>query len=184
MSKFSLIYIGSFLILISIFSFLNIIYSYYFNIFVNVDTYTYSFFISLVLGLCAIFYKKLKYKKIFIYEKIITVLFGYFFFPLIISIPFYLSIYDISFLNCYFEAISGFTSTGFTVFDNLKHIDQSLILWRSTSQWIGGLYFLFSLLLLIDIFDENLKKSVTNYISFDSSEISKQSIKKIIENKK
>ncbi len=177
MSKFSLIYIGSFLILISIFSFLNIIYSYYFNIFVNVDTYTYSFFISLVLGLCAIFYKKLKYKKIFIYEKIITVLFGYFFFPLIISIPFYLSIYDISFLNCYFEAISGFTSTGFTVFDNLKHIDQSLIIWRSTSQWIGGLYFLFSLLLLIDIFDENLKKSVTNYISFNSSEISKQSVK-------
>ena len=53
-------------------------------------------------------------------------------------------------------------------------------MWRSTSQWIGGLYFLFSLLLLIDIFDENLKKSVTNYISFDSTEISKQSLKIII----
>jgi trk system potassium uptake protein TrkH len=34
--------------------------------------------------------------------------------------------------------------------------------------------------LLIDIFDENLKKSVTNYISFNSSEISKQSLKIII----
>ena len=177
MSRFSLIYIGSFLIILSIFSFFNIIYSYYFNIFLNVDAYTYSFFISLILGLFAIFFKKIKFKKILIYEKIFTVLFGYLFFPLIISIPFYLSINNISLLNCYFEAISGFTSTGFTIFENIKQIDTSLILWRSTSQWIGGLYFLFSLLLLIDIFDENLKKSVTNYISLNSSEVSKQSLK-------
>ena len=180
MSRFSLIYIGSFLILLSIFSFFNIIYSYYFNIFLNVDAYTYTFFISLILGLFSIFFKKIKFKKILIYEKIITVLFGYLFFPLIISIPFYLSINNILFLNCYFEAISGFTSTGFTIFENIKQIDSSLILWRSTSQWIGGLYFLFSLLLLIDIFDENLKKSVTNYISFNSFEVTKQSLKIII----
>jgi len=134
----------------------------------------------LILGIFAIFFKNITYKKILIYEKIITVLFGYLFFPLIISIPFYLSINNISFLNSYFEAVSGFTSTGFTIFDNIKQIDASLILWRSTSQWIGGLYFLFSLLLLIDVFDENLKKSVTNYISFNSSEIIKQSLKIII----
>ena len=180
MSRFSLIYIGCFLILLSIFSFFNIIYSYYFNIFLNVDAYTYSFFISLTLGFFAIFFKKITYKKISIYEKIITVLFGYLFFPLIISIPFYLSINNISFLNSYFEAISGFTSTGFTVFENIRQIDTSLILWRSSSQWIGGLYFLFSLLLLIDVFDENLKKSITNYISFNSSEIVKQSLKIIV----
>ena len=180
MSRFSLIYIGCFLVLIGIFSFFNIIYSYYFNIFLNIDVYSYTFFISLILGLFFIFFKKIKYKKILIYEKIITVLFGYLLFPLIISIPFYFSINNISFLNSYFEAVSGFTSTGFTVFENIKQIDTSLILWRSTSQWIGGLYFLFSLLLLIDIFDENLKKSITNYISFSSSEISKQSLKIII----
>ena len=180
MSRFSLIYIGCFLILLSIFSFFNIIYSYYFNIFLNVDAYTYSFFISLTLGIFAIFFKKITYKKISIYEKIITVLFGYLFFPLIISIPFYLSINNISILNSYFESISGFTSTGFTVFENIRQIDTSLILWRSSSQWIGGLYFLFSLLLLIDVFDENLKKSITNYISFNSSEIVKQSLKIIV----
>ena len=177
MSRFSLIYIGCFLILLSAFSFLNIIYSYYFDIYLNIDAYTYCFIISIILGIFAVFFKKIKFKKIIIYEKIITVLFGYLFFPLIISLPFYLSINNISFLNCYFEAVSGFTSTGFTIFDNIKQIDTSLILWRSTSQWIGGLYFLFSLLLLIDIFDENLKKSITNYISFNSAEILKQSLK-------
>ena len=59
-----------------------------------------------------------------------------------------------------FEAVSGFTSTGFTIFENIKHIDQGLIIWRSSIQWIGGLYFLFSIIFLIDIYDENLKKGV------------------------
>tara|TARA_B100000795_G_scaffold170415_1_gene128464 strand:- start:439 stop:1605 length:1167 start_codon:yes stop_codon:yes gene_type:complete len=96
---------------------------------------------------------------------------------LVISIPFYFSIYDLTFINSYFEAISGFTSTGFTIFLNIKHIDQGLILWRSSSQWIGGLYFLFSIILLIDIFDNSFKKSLTNFISFNKAETLKQSFK-------
>jgi trk system potassium uptake protein TrkH len=75
------------------------------------------------------------------------------------------------------KSISGFTSTGFTIFENIKHIDQSLILWRSSTQWIGGLYFLFSIIFLIDIYDESFKKTLTNFISFNSSEILKQAIK-------
>jgi len=116
-------------------------------------------------------------KKTTIYEKIITILLGYFLLPLIIAIPFYFSIYNLTFVNSYFEAISGFTSTGFTIFDNINHIDQSLILWRSASQWVGGLYFLFSIILLIDIFDHSFKKSLTNFISFNKAETLKQSLK-------
>ena len=43
--------------------------------------------------------------------------------------------------------------TNIESFENIKNIDQSLILWRSTIQWIGGLYFLFSIIYLIDIYD-------------------------------
>ena len=86
-------------------------------------------------------------------------------------------IYNLTFLNSYFESISGFTSTGFTIFENIKQIDQSLVLWRSSIQWIGGLYFLFSIIYLIDIYDESFKKSLTNYLSFNSSELLKQSAK-------
>tara|TARA_Y100001954_G_scaffold39357_1_gene39327 strand:- start:271 stop:1512 length:1242 start_codon:yes stop_codon:yes gene_type:complete len=116
-------------------------------------------------------------KKVNIYDKILTVFLGYLLLPLVISIPFYFSIYNLTFLNSFFESISGFTSTGFTIFDNIKHIDQSLILWRSTTQWIGGLYFLFSIIFLIDIYDDSFKKTLTNFISFDSSEILKQAFK-------
>ena len=50
-------------------------------------------------------------------------------------------------------------------------------MWRSSTQWIGGLYFLFSIIYLIDIYDDSFKKSLTNFISFNSSEILKQATK-------
>ena len=179
MSYFSLIYLGIFSLTISVLSFFNIIYSYYFNLYLNLDSYIYSLVLSLILGLIFLIKKKDNF-KISIYHKILTVISGYFILPVIIAIPFYFSIYNISFLDSYFEAISGFTSTGFTIFDNIKHLDESIILWRSSSQWIGGLYFLFSIILLIDIFEDNLKKSLTNFLSLNTSEVLKQSFKILI----
>ncbi len=177
MNYFKLIYLSVFCGVISILSFFNIIYSYYLNLYLNLNTYIYTFFISLLLALVFYYTKNNDEKKTTIYAKIVTILLGYFLLPFIISIPFYFSIYNLTFVNSYFEAISGFTSTGFTIFENIKHIDQGLILWRSSSQWIGGLYFLFSIILLIDIFDNSFKKSLTNFISFSKAETLKQSLK-------
>ena len=169
-------YLSFFFGLITILSFLNVVYSYYLNLYLNLNTYYISLIASLIIAL--LFYKfELKKIKISIFDKILTVFFGYLSLPLILSLPLYFSVYNLTFLNAYFEAVSGFTSTGFTIFENIKHIDQSLILWRSSIQWIGGLYFLFSIIYLIDIYDDSFKKSLTNYLSFNSSEILKQSIK-------
>ena len=166
-------YLSFFFALIAVLSFFNIIYSYYFNLYLNLNTYYFSFILSLIISI--LFYKiKIPKAKINIFKKILTVFLGYILLPLILSIPFYFSIYNLSFLDSFFESISGFTSTGFTIFSNIKNIDQSLILWRSSTQWIGGLYFLFSIVFLIDIYDENFKKTLTNFISFNNSEILKQ----------
>jgi len=176
MSLFRVKYLSFFLILVSVFSFINIIYSYYFNLYLNLNTYYISLFSSLSIGL--LFYKiKEIDRKPSIFEKILTVFLGYILIPIILSLPFYFSIYNLTLLNSIFESVSGFTSTGFTIFNNIKHIDQGLILWRSSIQWIGGLYFLFSIIFLIDIYDDSLKKSLTNFLSFNSSEILKQTIK-------
>ena len=45
-------------------------------------------------------------------------------------------------MDSYFESISGFTTTGFSIINNIGMIDSPLLLWRSSSQWIGGLIFL------------------------------------------
>ncbi len=176
MSKYSLISLGSFFLLISFLLFLNIIYSYYFNFYLNINGYLPSMIVSLLIGINLIIFRK-KYIYNSIYWKIFIVLIGYIFLPIVIALPYYFSIYNISILDSYFEAVSGFTSTGFTIFESVKYLDPSIIIWRSTSQWVGGLYFLFSIIYLIDIFDENLKKSLTNFISFDSSEFLKQAFK-------
>ena len=166
-------YLSFFFALITVLSFFNIIYSYYLNLYLNLNTYYFSFILSLIIAI--LFYKiKVPEVKIDIFKKILTVFLGYILLPLILLIPFYFSIYNLTFLDSFFETISGFTSTGFTIFPNIKNIDQSLILWRSSTQWIGGLYFLFSIVFLIDIYDENFKKTLTNFISFNSSEILKQ----------
>ena len=179
MLKIRLKYLSIFLALISLLSFLNILYSYYFNLYLNLNTYFYTLLISGFFSL--IFFKLQSNRNIpSLFEKILTIVFGYIFIPIILSIPFYFSIYNLTFLNALFESVSGFTSTGFSIFDNVKQIDQSLLLWRSTTQWIGGLYFLFSIIFLIDIYDESLKRSLTNFISLNNSEIIKQTVKVFI----
>jgi len=177
MKYFKLIYLSVFFGIVSILAFFNITYSYYLNLYLNLNTYIITFVVSILLTILFYYSKNNDEKKITIYDKILTILLGYFLLPLVISIPFYFSIYNLTFVNAFFESISGFTSTGFTIFNNINHIDQSLILWRSASQWIGGLYFLFSIILLIDIFDHSFKKSLTNFLSFNKSETFKQAFK-------
>ena len=169
-------YLSFFFGIVSILSFFNIIYSYYFNLYLNLDTYYFTLIFSVIIFIIFFKYGELN-KRLNIFEKILTVFLGYVLIPLVLSIPFYLSIYNLTFLNSFFEAISGFTSTGFTIFENIKLIDQSLILWRSSIQWIGGLYFLLSIIYLIDIYDESFKKTLTNFTSFNSSESFKQATK-------
>ena len=176
MINFTHLYLGVFSLSVSILSFLNILYCYYFKLFLNINSFIFIFIVSLFFG-SIIFLKKKDLKKISIYQKILTVLIGYLCIPILLSIPYFLIINNISFIDSYFEAISGFTSTGFTIFNNIKHLDESLILWRSSTQWLGGLYFLISIILLIDIFDKNLKKSLTNLVNFNSNETIKQCFK-------
>lgn len=62
------------------------------------------------------------------------------------GIPFVISIHA-SYLDSFFEAMSGFTSTGITMFTGLDYMPKSILFWRSLTQWIGGLgiltFFLF-----------------------------------------
>ena len=93
-----------------------------------------------------------------------------------IAIPFYLSNYQVTLLNSLFEAISGITGTGFSVFKNIKYLDPTLILWRSSSQWIGGLYFLFFLILIFSNKQFDYKMNALTY-SGDGSTNSETNIK-------
>lgn len=44
-----------------------------------------------------------------------------------------------SFIDCLFESVSGFTTTGATILTNIEAVPKGLLFWRSFSQWMGGM---------------------------------------------
>jgi trk system potassium uptake protein TrkH len=44
-----------------------------------------------------------------------------------------------NFINAFFESMSGFTTTGATVITDLAPVSKSILLWRSMTQWLGGM---------------------------------------------
>ena len=59
------------------------------------------------------------------------------------SIPFLIGGYLDNPTDAFFETMSGFTTTGATVIDNLERMPHGILFWRSLSQWVGGLGIVF-----------------------------------------
>lgn len=58
--------------------------------------------------------------------------------PVFGALPFVLGATDASFVDALFEAMSGLTTTGSTVFTGLEHLPEGLLFWRGMLQWFGG----------------------------------------------
>ncbi len=140
--KSILFFLGINSLLVSFFSILNILYSIYFDFIIDLNSYLITFFISFIFGLVFYYLGRNQSKNITLSEQIIFVILSFILIPLLISIPYTLSVYNINLLNSYFESVSGFTTTGFSIIGNIEKIDEPLVLWRSSSQWLGGLMFL------------------------------------------
>lgn len=61
----------------------------------------------------------------------------------------YVLIAKMPFLDAYFEAMSGFTTTGMTLIENIPSLPHSLLLWRAFTQWIGGIGIILLFILFI-----------------------------------
>ena len=169
-------FLGLFCLPISFLSFVNILYSSYFDYFLSIDSYFATLLVSLGVGAGLLFYGKRSKKKINFLEQLFLIIFVYFLTALLIAIPFYLSNNQVTFINSFFEAVSGLTGTGFSTFKNIKYLDPTLILWRSSSQWIGGLFFLFFLIIIFSSKKFNYKMISLTY-SGDTNYSSEENIK-------
>lgn len=63
---------------------------------------------------------------------------GWIFISAIGAIPFVM-INGANYLDAYFESMSGFTTTGITIFSGLDDMPRSILFWRSLTQWLGGI---------------------------------------------
>ena len=55
------------------------------------------------------------------------------------SLPFLLSNLDLSFVDAFFESMSGITTTGSTIITSLDNAPKSILIWRAILQWLGGI---------------------------------------------
>ena len=113
-------YLSFFCFPISILAFINILYSSYFDYFLSINSYLITLIISFVIGLCFLFIGKKSEKRINFIEQLLLIILVYLIISVFISLPFYLSNYQVTFLNSLFESISGLTGTGFSTFKNIK----------------------------------------------------------------
>lgn len=70
-------------------------------------------------------------------------------------LPFYLSGYIPSITNAFFETMSGVSSTGATILDEIEVLPHGLLFWRSLIQWIGGLGIILFTIAVLPIFGIN-----------------------------
>ena len=172
-------YLGLFCFPISILSFINILYSSYFDYFLSINSYVTTLVVSLIISIGFLFLGKNSRKRISFIEQLLLIILVYLVTSSLISLPFYLSNYQVTFLNSLFESISGITGTGFSIFENIKYLDPTLILWRSSSQWIGGLYFLFFLTFIFSNKKFNYKMNELTY-SIDTNMKSESNTKDVL----
>lgn len=93
------------------------------------------------------------------------------------AIPFVLSEPGLTLEAALFESVSGFTTTGATVIDDLQSWPRGVLLWRSVSQWLGGLGILVLFVAILSMIGGGAKSLFRNESSFQSGESSSARIR-------
>lgn len=68
------------------------------------------------------------------------------------TLPYILSGSITSFGDAFFESMSGFTTTGATILNNVESMPHAILFWRSLTQWIGGIGIIFISLSILPVF--------------------------------
>ena len=82
----------------------------------------------------------------------VLVSFAWVAFSLFGMLPFYIGGYIPDIANAFFETMSGFSSTGATILDDIESLPHGILFWRSMTQWIGGLGIIIFTIAVLPIF--------------------------------
>lgn len=86
-------------------------------------------------------------------------------FPLAGALPYLMSGTIPSFVNALFESVSGFSTTGASILENVEILPYSILFWRSLTHWIGGI----GIIVLVILILPSLKITGYHLFSLESS---------------
>ncbi|MBO7083068.1 MAG: TrkH family potassium uptake protein [Bacteroidales bacterium] len=112
----------------------------YFHHGINAFSMPFSALITVMTGFVLCFStRKRKGQRLNHREGVITICLSWLVLSVFGGLPFLLSKSVPNFTDAFFEALSGFTTTGATILTNIEMVPKDILLWRSLTQWIGGL---------------------------------------------
>ncbi|MEF3254652.1 MAG: TrkH family potassium uptake protein [Deferribacterales bacterium] len=83
--------------------------------------------------------KGIKFNNISSADGMFLVSLGWIIVSLVGALPFYFGNLNVSFFDAFFESVSGFTTTGATIFKDVESLPKGILFWRSFSHWLGGM---------------------------------------------
>ncbi len=99
----------------------------------------------------ALTWKKPDNKEIFAKEGFLVVALSWLLMSFFAALPFYFSGAIPSALDCFFEAVSGLTTTGASILSEIESLPRSILFWRSFTHWIGGMGVLVFILAVVSL---------------------------------
>lgn len=106
--------------------------------------------ICIILG-WSVTHKKPSKTMFFAKEGFVSVALGWIILSFFGALPFYLSGEIPHFPDALFEVVSGFTTTGASILNNVEELSKCMIMWRSFTHWIGGMGVLVFLLAILPL---------------------------------
>ena len=95
--------------------------------------------ISLAAGFALTLLSKPKTQVIYAREGFITVALAWVAVSAVGALPFWISREIPSYIDAFFETVSGFTTTGASILENVEVMSRGLLFWRSFTHWVGGM---------------------------------------------
>ena len=110
-------------------------------------------FAGIIVGMVAISlilaWRKPKNRSFYAKEGLITVSLSWLIISIFGALPFFISGAIPSLIDCFFETVSGFTTTGASILTDVESMEKGLLFWRSFTHWIGGMGFLMFMMSLL-----------------------------------
>jgi trk system potassium uptake protein TrkH len=115
----------------------------------DILTFTISLVITLLGGILLRFAGRNAENRLSRRDSFLVVTLAWIVFSIFGTMPFLIGGYLHSFTDAFFENMSGFTTTGATIIDDVEALPHGILFWRSLTQWIGGLGIVFFTIALL-----------------------------------
>ena len=148
-------HVGKILLFNSFFLFISFLISWYLDE-SSTAPLLFSTFITLIFGLFPMVFVP-KIVELNFREGMLTVVLGWIITCVAGALPYIMWGHEFTLSNAWFESVSGYTTTGSTILNDIESLPKGLLFWRSSTHWIGGIgVVLFTILILPESSSERI----------------------------